>query len=133
LFQLFWFTFGVLLPVGAALSSWARRSLGRFLPILPLWVALLLVVNQALAELASAIFTAQPDLYDGTVVEWTVQVRVEVTETNVALVLAAGALAVLGRVSSGRADRQVRDGTVADDFVPHRDRPGSAVGPTSSS
>ena len=71
-------------------------------------MALLLVVNQALAELASAIFVAQPDLYHGTIVfEWTVQNPVEVTETNVALLLAAGALAVLGQVSSGRADRRV--------------------------
>jgi hypothetical protein len=41
-FQLFWISFGVLLPAAAALSSRVRRSIGRLLPILPLWVALLL-------------------------------------------------------------------------------------------
>jgi hypothetical protein len=99
-FQLFWISFGILLPATAALSSRVRRSVGRFLPILPLWLALLLVVNQALSELISAIVSSQPDLYRGTTaIAVLADERAEITEANVALLFAAGALAVLGQVS----------------------------------
>ena len=46
LFQLFWFSFGVLIPVMAAVSRRARDFLGRYLPIVPLVVSAALVTNQ---------------------------------------------------------------------------------------
>jgi hypothetical protein len=56
LFQLFWFLFGVLLPVGVALYTPARRLLRRYVPIMPLVTAAALVANQALHDVAKTFF-----------------------------------------------------------------------------
>jgi len=56
LFQLFWFGFGFVLPLLATLSRSAREWLGRFLPIVPLGVGLVLVANQFMAWGARSFF-----------------------------------------------------------------------------
>jgi hypothetical protein len=48
-FNLFWLTFGLLIPL-AALSETARRSLRRYVPIFPLAIGLLLLLNYALSK-----------------------------------------------------------------------------------
>ena len=56
LFQLFWFSFGVLIPVVAAVSRRARDFLGRYLPIVPLVLSAALVTNQLFHYAAKAYF-----------------------------------------------------------------------------
>ena len=56
LFQLFWFGFGVLVPLAVALYAPARRTLGRYLPVVPLVVATALIANQLLHDVAKVLF-----------------------------------------------------------------------------
>src|SRR5690606_27922034 len=49
LFQAFWLLFAVAVPVAAAASTRFRGRVGRLIPILPLWVAALLIINQLVA------------------------------------------------------------------------------------
>lgn len=92
LFKAFWFAFGVLLPIVAALSERVRTTIGRLVPILPLWLALMLIFQQVFAELTSALDERAPSLYDGTIAF--AQARTEVTEAVVSLLLALGAYSV---------------------------------------
>jgi len=92
LFQAFWAVYGILIPLACAISERARHRIEAVIPVLPVWVAVALVLNQALGEATTLLLDSDPDLYSGAVpVE---QARFEVTETNVALVLMAGAIAV---------------------------------------
>lgn len=91
MFKAFWFGFGVLIPVGCALSRRLKDVVGRYVPILPLWLAGLFVVNQVLAELATAGLRGS-DLFNGSYgVEHS---RQEVLELGVAALLATGAYCV---------------------------------------
>jgi len=49
-FNAFWFAFGVLVPLLAALDERARRFLRRNLPVFPLWLAALLLLNYAFSK-----------------------------------------------------------------------------------
>ncbi len=48
-FNLFWFTFGLLIPL-VALNETARRTLRRYVPVFPLAIGLLLLFNYALSR-----------------------------------------------------------------------------------
>jgi hypothetical protein len=66
LFQIFWLVVGVLVPAG---SLWrpARLRLQRFMPILPLALAPLFVLNQVLTRGFNELFTRDPDRYRSSV------------------------------------------------------------------
>ena len=66
LFQLFWLVIGVLAP---AVSLWrpARLRLQQFMPILPLALAPLFLLNQALARGFNELLTRDPDRYQSSV------------------------------------------------------------------
>jgi hypothetical protein len=66
LFQVFWFGIGVVVP---AVSLWrpARSWLQRLIPILPLGLAPLFVLNQALTRGFNELFTREPDSYKSSV------------------------------------------------------------------
>ena len=93
LFQLFWIGLGVLVPVLAALWPRARRLLDRTLPIFPLSVALLFVFSQALEVGFQSLLDGRSGLYDSTYPIGSA--TVEILESNVGLLLALGAVAVL--------------------------------------
>jgi hypothetical protein len=65
LFQLFWLMMGVVIPV-LALWRVARRPLERLIPILPLALAPLFVLNQLLTRGFYEMLSANPDLYHST-------------------------------------------------------------------
>lgn len=97
LFQAFWVVFAVLVPIACAFSERARITLGRLIPVLPLWIAALFVVDQVLAELVEAFLTSNPDLYHGSLPLGTN--RWELTETLVALLFAVASWTVLHDLS----------------------------------
>jgi hypothetical protein len=88
LFQLFWLVMGVLAP---AVSLWrpARRRLQRLVPILPLWLAPLFVLNQALTRGFDELFTREPDRYKSSVFAPSHAIF-ETKETVACLLLATG-------------------------------------------
>jgi hypothetical protein len=91
LFKAFWAGFGVLIPVASAISSRFREVVGRFIPILPLWLAGLFVVNQLLGELAT-VGLRDSNLFNGSYgVEHS---RQEILELGVTALLAVGAYVV---------------------------------------
>lgn len=90
LFKMFWFTFAVLVPVGCALSARVQRTLGGFMPILPLWLAALFLANGLLAELGRQEFGFGSD-------------AVELGETNLAILFIVAAYAVLSDASRASA------------------------------
>ena len=100
-FQLFWLGFGIAIPVLCALSATLRRFVSRLIPILPLWLAALFVVQQATGELVQVYLDANPGLYHD---EAPLSAnRFEVTETILAALLAVGALLTLRDVREPRA------------------------------
>jgi len=99
LFQLFWIVFAVLIPIVCALALNARRWIGNLLPIMPLAVAILLIFNQLIGSGFEALLDASPSLFES---EYPLeQARFEVTETVISVLLAAGAVAIAGRLRSG--------------------------------
>jgi hypothetical protein len=122
LFQVLWVVIGVIVPVACAVSARARGWLGARLPILPLWIAGLLVANQILAEVIEAFLEANPELYNGLQISLS-QGRIEVTESLTSILLGVGALAVMRETSwrAAAADGARANGT---------DRSASAGGPT---
>lgn len=50
LFNLFWFTLGVVIPLVAAINDRARGFLRRYLPVFPLWLAALFLLNHAVSK-----------------------------------------------------------------------------------
>ena len=92
LFPLFWLAFAVALPVAAAVSDRARRFLEPRVPLVPLAVAALFLVNQALAMATYAVLPAS--LYDS---EYPFAHTVtEIKETDFAILFAVGMLVVAG-------------------------------------
>jgi hypothetical protein len=85
LFQVFWFSFGVIIPIAAAVSARVRTVLGRYIPILPLWITVLFVAHQLLGEIAQAALD-DSDLFNGTLT--LTQSRVEITEALSAVIFA---------------------------------------------
>jgi len=102
LFQLFWITFGVLIPFACAMSARIQAWLSRWIPILPLWLAWLFVASQLIAEIVSKILTDNPQLYHGAASA--PSTRFELTETVVIVLFAVGGLAVFREASIQRAE-----------------------------
>lgn len=87
LFQVFWLVLGVVVPL-TALWLPARRVLQRFVPILPLALAPLFVVNQLLTRGFDELFAQEPGLWNSSV--YTPEFAIfEVKETVACLLLAA--------------------------------------------
>lgn len=107
LFQLFWIGLGVAVPVLAALSSRARQALNRVLPIFPLSVALLFILSQVVELAFQGLLGDGSDLYHSTYPIGSS--TVEILESNVGLLLALGAVAVL-RSLRREADAAKREG-----------------------
>ncbi len=93
LFQLFWIGFGVVVPLLSRVWEPARRLFDRFLPIFPVSIALLFVLNQAAEVFFQWLLEGNPDLYASTYPVGSA--TVELVESNVGLLLGLGALAVL--------------------------------------
>jgi hypothetical protein len=98
IFQLFWLAFGVLIPVVATVSRRAREFLDRLIPILPVWLAGLFLVQQAIAEVVEANLESNPDRYHAEAAGPIGSIRFEATETILSMLLAVGALLVLRQV-----------------------------------
>ena len=88
LFQLFWLVLGVIVPL-AALWRPARRLLQRLVPILPLALAPLFVLNQLLTRAFDELFTREPGLYNSSIFPAEFSIF-EVKESVACLLLAAG-------------------------------------------
>ena len=132
-FQAFWVGFGVVLPALAAMFKLAGRDLGRFLPIIPVWLALLFVGQQLLWKPVQADWRQNPASWNGTYrgaigsSPYRIETRAEaqasgtsgpaglgeVMESNVELLLAVGAFCVF-RGAGQLAPRRER--------APQRDR-----------
>ncbi len=100
LFQLFWFTFGVLVPVASATSVRVRRVLRRILPIMPLLVSAALVANQLLDWVAHEYFE---DRYHNDGFPFSHSLF-ETKESVTSVILAFGAWYVFNRLQAGSAD-----------------------------
>jgi hypothetical protein len=88
LFQLFWLVMGVVIPV---LALWARprRFLRRFVPILPVGLAGLFVLNQVLTRSFHAAFSRDAGLWNSTTFGFNHGIF-ETKETVASLLLATG-------------------------------------------
>jgi hypothetical protein len=126
LFQAAWMMFGVVVPLAAAAWAPAGRVLRRYLPVAPVWLALLFIGQQALWKPVQADFRSDPGAWNATFrakiggedfrVENRAQARErgasspgglsEVTETNVELLLAVGAFCVMIAVPRRPVTRQ---------------------------
>jgi hypothetical protein len=104
LFQLFWVGFGVVVPLLSRAWEPARRLLDRHLPILPVSIALLLVLNEVVEQLFQRLIEASPDLYASTFPIGSS--TVELNESNVGLLLGLGALAVLRALRRERREAE---------------------------
>jgi hypothetical protein len=99
IFNLFWFGFGLLLPLAAVASRRLGAFLHRVVPIVPLWVGALLALNYALSKIARA---SLGDIYEGT--QPLHRAAIEIKEADAQLLFAVGALCVL-REYRKRVDR----------------------------
>jgi hypothetical protein len=97
LFQLFWFGFGVLVPLGVALYAPARRLIRRYLPVVPLVTAAALVTNQVLHDVAKAVF-------EGRYVNSRFPLSHSLFETKESLVALAFAIAAVDLYRRARAE-----------------------------
>lgn len=97
--QLFWLMYGVLIPVTAALSKRAGSFLNRYLPVMPVWVAVFLIFDQVVAWSSNLVNYLYPTLYTGRYYEFGAA-RYEVTEGVVTAIFAAGACALYLRMRS---------------------------------
>jgi hypothetical protein len=100
LFQLFWFSFGVLVPLGAALFLVLRRLLRRVVPIMPLVISAALVANQLLDWAAHEYFESRYHS-EGFPLSHSL---FETKESVTSLILAIGAWYVFDRLRTGSAD-----------------------------
>ena len=100
LFQVFWLVMGVLVPL-ASLYEPARRRLVRLLPILPVPLAIVFLLNQLVIKVADEILEAHPSLYDGT--KYSVSYGLyEIKESVVQIAFAAGFWLLYRRVRQER-------------------------------
>jgi hypothetical protein len=122
LFQVAWISFGVVVPLAAAVWAPAGRFLRRIVPVAPVWLALLFIGQQALWQPVQADFRRDPAAWNGTfrgkIGEAPYRVRSpadarergvsspaglsEVMETNIELLLAVGAFCVMSTVPRRR-------------------------------
>jgi hypothetical protein len=101
LFQLFWFGFGVLIPVAVALFRPARTFFPRYIPIVPLVLSAALVANQLMHYTAKAYF-------DGRYVNAAFPLShslFETKETIVAIVFALAAFEFYRRLAGEPSDK----------------------------
>jgi hypothetical protein len=106
LFQIFWFGFAILIPVACALSEGVRAFATRVIPVFPLWVAALFLIQQLIAEAVELAHNADATIYAGTN-DFSTN-RFELTETLVAVLFALGAYMVVRELSAGRSASQSR-------------------------
>lgn len=99
LHQVFWVAFGVVVPLGCAVSERVRGALRDLIPIFPLWLAFLFVIQQVVGESVDAIVNANPSLYHGTYYPTVSSSRFEITESATSVLLAIGAFLVLRAAS----------------------------------
>ena len=92
-FQLFWASMFVALPLLARFSERGRELLGRFLPIAPVAIALLLVANYVLAQASERVIDG--DLYESSYP--IVHSVNELKEAVVGIVLGIAAILILRR------------------------------------
>lgn len=123
IFQAFWLTWGIAIPVAAALSTRFRGIASRLIPVLPVWLALLFAGQQLLWKPIEANWRSDPSAWNGAYpatigeerppsIETVAEARewgidgpaglTEVMEANVELLLFAGALTLF---LSGRGRR----------------------------
>ena len=100
IFQLFWLGFGVLIPVVATASKRARNLIDPLIPILPVWLSVLFLIQQAIGEVVQSYLESHPDQFHAEAAAPLVQVRFEATETILSLLLAVGALFVYRQVKA---------------------------------
>lgn len=103
LFKVFWAGFAVLIPLACAISSRLRQTVGRLIPILPLWLAGLFVANQLLAELASLLLDGSTAFNGSYSLDHS---RLETTEGVLGVLFAVAAYVVYHEAEK-RADRPV--------------------------
>lgn len=90
-FNLFWLGFGLLVPLADAVSDRARGLLRRVVPIVPIWVGVLLLLNHVFAQLVRVLL---PDsLYHGS--EFLGHRAIEIKESNAEVLFAIGVFWVL--------------------------------------
>jgi hypothetical protein len=92
LFQLFWWSFGVAIPVIAALWPRARSFFERYIPVFPLWIAALFAFVQIVAEVFQRLLTERPELYES--IYPLGYTTVEMVEANVGIVFGLAAYVV---------------------------------------
>jgi hypothetical protein len=115
LFQLFWFTLGIVIPVACALSSGLRRRIGSMLPVMPLLVSAALIANQALAFASRHYFDGR--FYDDK--NYGLGYSVFETKESVAsVILAVGAFYVYRHLK--RANEEVTAAAAASKPAPRR-------------
>lgn len=103
LFRAFWVVFGIVIPVVAAMSPRVRAAIDRWIPVFPLWVAVVLVLNQIAAEAAGVVDRRRPTWYEGTYYTFD-GARFEVTESILSVVFALGAYALYRRSKADAPD-----------------------------
>ncbi|PRC46519.1 hypothetical protein C6A85_89670, partial [Mycobacterium sp. ITM-2017-0098] len=85
LFRAFWVILGIAIPIAAAVSPRVRAAIDRWIPVFPVWVAVVLVLNQLAAEAAGVLDRRQPTWYEGTYYTFD-GARFEVTESILSVV-----------------------------------------------
>ena len=102
LFQYFWLLTGVIIPV-LALWRTPRRRLERLIPILPIALAPLFLLNQVLTRGFAELFTRHPGLYNSSQFRYEHAIF-ETKETVASLLLAAGFWLLLRHQRNTRAE-----------------------------
>ena len=99
MFQVFWFSFGVVIPLAARYSRRADAWLRRLVPILPVAIAWLLLANQLAADLWRMVMDSRyASIYP---LHYGVY---EIKESVISILLAAGAYFWYRSIRSGAAD-----------------------------
>jgi hypothetical protein len=99
LFQVFWVVMGVLVPVAAWWRP-TRDLVRRLVPVLPLALAPLFILNQLLTRGFDELLSRRPDLYHSSAFPADHGI-VEIKETVACVLLAVGFWLLLGRIRGG--------------------------------
>ena len=93
-----------MIPVLTTVSRRARDLIDPLIPILPVWLSALFLVQQAIGEGVQAFLDSNPDRYHAESAGPLVSIRFEATETILSMLLAVGALSVYRRVKVETSD-----------------------------